>query len=384
MSRRASDASPREGEVLVLSAAAGAGHVSAAEALVEALRARGATARHEEVLRLTSALFRRLYGDLYLELVNRRPELLGWAYDALDRPWRHRKRRLVLDRLNTGPLKRMLRRSPPALALCTHFLPAEILLHLRAKDGLRVPLGVVITDLDAHALWLYRGVDWYFVAREETREHLVRLGIPRHTVHVTGIPVSPAFATPLPPRGARRALGLEPDRPTILVGAGGFGVGPVEAIVREVRQIGAGVQVAVVCGKNSRLAARLRALPAGDGAPLHVVGYTREMAAWMAAADLFVGKAGGLTSSEALARGLGLVIVNPIPGQEERNADHYLEEGVAIRCNTLATLGWKVGTLLADAGRLGLMRERARLLARPDAADRIAATVLAGPSAETA
>ncbi len=187
-------------EILVLSAAAGAGHVSAAEALVEAFRLRGESARHEEVLRHTNPLFKRLYGDLYLELVNRQPELLGWMFNALDKPWRFQKRRLALDRLNTGPLKRMLRRSPPRLAIGTHFLPAEILLHLRRKDGLDIPLGVVVTDLDAHALWLHRDVDWYFVAREETRVHFSRLGIPAETIHVTGIPVHPAFAAERPVR----------------------------------------------------------------------------------------------------------------------------------------------------------------------------------------
>jgi processive 1,2-diacylglycerol beta-glucosyltransferase len=365
-------------EILVLSAAAGAGHVSAAEALVAELQGRGEPAHHEEVLRLTNPLFKRLYADLYLELVNRQPELLGWLYDALDKPWQQQKRRLALDRLNTGPLKRLLRSHPPRLALCTHFLPAEILLHLRRKDGLQTPLGIVVTALDAHALWLYQGVDWYFVAREETRQHLVRLGIPAATIHVTGIPVHPSFAVPKPRAEARRALGLDPDRTTMLVVAGGFGVGPVETIVRETRAVRGPVQVVVVCGKNARLEKRLRALPAGDGAPLHVVGFTRDMATWMAAADLFVGKAGGLSSSEALARGLVLVIVNPIPGQEERNADHYLEEGVAIRCNTLATLSWKISALLEDATRLERMRKNVRRLATPDAAARIADIALGG------
>jgi len=367
-------------EILVLSAAAGAGHVSAAEALTEALRSCGAQAHHEEVLRLTNPIFKRLYADLYLELVNKQPELLGWMYDALDRPWRFQKRRLALDRLNAGPLKRLLRKSPPRLALCTHFLPAEILLHLRRKDGLRIPLGIVVTDLDAHALWLYRDVDWYFVAREETRVHLARLGIPEETIHVTGIPVHPAFAAPRPRREARLALGLDPELTTILVVAGGFGVGPVEAIVRQVRAVEGPAQVVAICGKNARLEARLRALPAGDGAPLRVVGFTREMAEWMAAADLFVGKAGGLSSSEALARGLVLVIVNPIPGQEERNADHFLEEGVAIRCNTLATLSWKVSALLNDPPRLARMRDQVRRIAQPGAAARIAAIALGAPS----
>lgn len=364
--------------MLVFSAAAGAGHVSAAEALVSELCSRGMVAQHEEVLRYTNPLFKRLYADLYLELVNRQPELLGWMYDALDKPWQYQKRRLALDRLNTGPLKRLLRDSPPQLAICTHFLPAEILLHLRRKDGLRIPLGIVVTDLDAHALWLYREVEWYFVARDETKAHLAQLGIPGETIHVTGIPVHPLFAIPRPKRAARLALGLDPNLTTILVVAGGFGVGPVEAIVREVRGVQGAVQVVVVCGKNARLEKRLCGMPTGDGAPLHVVGFTREMSEWMAAADLFVGKAGGLSSSEALARGLVLVIVNPIPGQEERNADHYLEEGVAIRCNNLETLSWKISTLLGDAPRLASMQESVQQFARPDAAARIASIVLGG------
>lgn len=363
------------GPILVLSAAAGAGHVSAAEALVAAFGAAGVPARHDEVLRLTNPLFRRLYADLYLELVNRQPEVLGFAYNSLDKPWKFQKRRLALDRLNTGPLKSMLRKERPSLALCTHFLPAEILLHLRRAGDLDLRVGVVVTDLDAHALWLYRGVDWYFVAREETRVYLEKVGVPRRTVHVTGIPVHPDFARPRERREARAALGLDPGRTTILVVAGGFGVGPIESIVREVCAVNHPVQVVVVCGKNARLEARLREAPP-PGAPLTVVGFTRAMAEWMAAADLFVGKAGGLSSAEAMARGLALVIVNPIPGQEERNADHFLEEGVAIRCNNLPALGYKIEVLLADAGRMARMAAQARRLGRPDAAADIVEIVL--------
>jgi processive 1,2-diacylglycerol beta-glucosyltransferase len=193
---------------------------------------------------------------------------------------------------------------------------------------------------------------------------------------VTGIPVHPDFGRARPQREARAALGLDPGRTTILVVAGGFGVGPIEAVVREVCGVSHPVQVVAICGKNARLEARLRETPPA-GAPLTVVGFTREMAAWMAAADLFVGKAGGLSSAEALARGLALVIVNPIPGQEERNADHFLEEGVAIRCNNLPALGYKIETLLADPGRLGRMAAQARRLGRPGAAAEIVSIVLA-------
>ena len=109
---------------------------------------------------------------------------------------------------------------------------------------------------------------------------------------------------------------------------------------------------------------------------MKVVGFTTEMESWMAASDLLVGKAGGLTSSEALARGLVLVIVNPIPGQEERNTDHFLEEGVALRCNNLPALDYKIDTLLSDGERFFRMQQAAKRLGRPHAASEIVSIVL--------
>ena len=145
----------KTGGVLVLSAAAGAGHVRSAEALVSAFAAKGIASKHVEVLEYTSYLFKKVYSDLYIELVNHRPAVLGLVYDFMDRPWKYRKRRLALDWLNTRPLVRLLLEERPRVAVCTHFLPAEILLYLRGKKVLDIPVGVVITDYDLHAMWLY-------------------------------------------------------------------------------------------------------------------------------------------------------------------------------------------------------------------------------------
>ena len=366
--------------VMVLSAAAGAGHVRSAEALVSAFRLHGIPARHVEVLKHTNPLFRRVYSDLYVELVNRQPQLLGYLYHALDRPWQLEKRRLTLDRLNTRPLVKLLQRETPSLAICTHFLPTEILVYLRKRKLLHVPVGVVVTDFDAHALWLYRDVDWYFVACEETKVHLAALGIPSETIHVTGIPIDSAFAVTTPKRETRLQLGLELERTTILVSAGGFGMGPVESLVRALHAVRRPVQLVVVCGRNAALERRLNGLQ-GAVHPMRVLGYTTEMDRWMSAADLLVGKAGGLTSSEALARGLVLVIVNPIPGQEERNSDHFLEEGAAIRCNNLPALGWKIDALLGDEARFARMQQAVMRLARPRAASDIVSIVRRSPTA---
>ena len=357
----------KAGGVFVLSAAAGAGHVRSAEALVAAFAAKRIAAKHVEVLKYSSYFFKKVFSDLYFELVNRQPAILGLVYDAMDHPWMYRKRRLALDLLNTRPLANLLKEERPRLAVCTHFLPAEILLHLRRKKILDIPVGVVITDFDLHAMWLYRGVDWYFVACEETKVHMAALGVPPETIHVTGIPIDPAFSPAREKAETRRALGLEQDLTTVLVSAGGFGMGPVESLANAMQEVRHPIQVAVVCGKNPALKQRLEDLPAPNH-PVKVVGFTTEMERWMAASDLLVGKAGGLTSSEAMASGVVMVIINPIPGQEERNSDHLLEEGVAVRSNNLPALAYKIDSLLSDKERFDRMRQAVRRLARPNAA----------------
>ena len=368
--------------VLVLSASAGAGHVRAAQALERALVATGRVreVRHVDILQYTSKLFRRVYAEAYLDLVNRAPEVLGWLYDYFDVPWKHERLRLALDKLNTTRFVRLLEREQPDWAVSTHFLPAEIIAWLRSKGRLATRQAIVVTDFDVQGMWLTRHVDRYFVALDETRVHLERLGVPPDAISVSGIPIDPVFAVPKDARAMRAKLGLAPDRTTILVSAGGFGVGPVEALIHTLLEVQHPAQLVVICGRSEDLKRQLDELAAARPPhltpALHVVGYTTEMDEYMAAADLLVGKPGGLTSSETLARGLALVIVHPIPGQEERNADHLLEAGVAIRCNNLPALAWKIDRLLADPARLAAMRANARRLARPHAARDIATALI--------
>jgi processive 1,2-diacylglycerol beta-glucosyltransferase len=380
-------AAGRLDRVLVLSASAGAGHVRAGQALERALVATGRVqeVRHVDVLQYTSKLFRRVYAEAYLDLVNRAPEVLGWLYDYFDEPGRHERLRLALNKLNATRFVRLLERERPDWAVSTHFLPAEIIAWLRSKGRLATRQAIVVTDFDIQAIWLTHHVDHYFVALDETRVHLAHLGVPPDAITVSGIPIDPVFEEPKAARAMRAKHGLAPELTTILVSAGGFGVGPVEALVHTLLELRHPAQLVVICGRSEALKRRLeglaRARPRDVAPALHVVGYTTEMDEYMAAADLLVGKPGGLTSSEALARGLALVIVHPIPGQEERNADHLLEAGAAIRCNNLPALAWKIDRLLDDPQRLDAMRAKARRLARPHAARDIAAALVeAGPS----
>jgi processive 1,2-diacylglycerol beta-glucosyltransferase len=368
--------------VLILSASAGAGHVRAAEALEKAFAASGGVreARHIDVLNYTNKVFRHLYSKAYLDMVNHMPEVMGWLYDHLDKPWKNERRRLALDKLNTRPLLKLLMDYQPDIAVCTHFLPAEILSWLNTKERIRCPQAIVVTDFDVHAMWLCRQYEHYFVALDETRMHMIQLGVPPEKVLVTGIPVDPVFAVGKDKREMRIQHGLAPDKTTILVSAGGFGVGRIEDLSTCLAELQHEAQIVVLCGRNAELKKRLdklaAKLPRKSRVTMINTGYTTLMDEFMSAADILVGKPGGLTTSEALAKGLVFVIVNPIPGQEERNSDHLLEEGVAIRCNNLPVLAYKVDRLLDDASGFARMQANARRLGRPHAAQDIANTLL--------
>ncbi len=369
--------------VLLLSASSGAGHVRAAQALEKAFAARGdCTVEHIDTIQYVSKLFQRMYDKTYIAMVRRAPEFMGLLYDRTDQPWHHPRRRLALDRLNTAPMIRMLKRVQPDLCVATHFLAAEIVAWLIAKRKLRAHNAIVVTDYDVHAMWLCRTVDRYYVAMEEAAEYLAHIGVPRDKLRVTGIPVDPLFAKPLDCAEARRALGLDASALSILISAGGYGIGPVEQLVKDLLALDRPWQIVAIAGKAEKVRKRLEEISRSAGKlasgsqRLVPVGFTTDMDKYMAAADLLVGKAGGLTTSEALARALPMALIEPIPGQEERNADHLLEAGAAIRCNNLPAAGWKIAGLLDDPARLARMREAARAMGKPGAAAVIAEDAL--------
>jgi processive 1,2-diacylglycerol beta-glucosyltransferase len=365
-------ASPR---ILVLSASVGAGHLRAAQAVELAARTLrpDAAVRNLDVLEMTNALFRRLYGKAYLDLVNRAPHLLGYFYDMLDRPSRSGKNRrdrfrLAVEKLNLRSFLRFLRQEPYDLVINTHFLPAEIIASLRRDKRLSVPQVTVTTDFETHRLWVNQPCDHYFTATEEGAHYLQHWGVPAGDVTVTGIPIHPAFREPKDRTTCLRHHNLATDRPVVLQLAGGFGVGPIETLTRSLLAVERPLQLVVVAGKNEAVRKQLQKLKAPERHRVQVLGFTDRIDELMAAADLVVTKPGGLTTSEVLARGAVMVIVNPIPGQEARNSDFLLEQGAAIKVNNAATLAYKVGALLDEPKRLAALKANAARLGRPNAA----------------
>lgn len=365
--------------VLILSASAGTGHVRCGQALEKAFAAdaRAPEVLHEDALKYTNKLFRDFYSKLYIQLVRDAPTVLGWVYRAMDEPWKGASARVQLDRLNLAPLVKFIKEFDPHITVCTHFMPAGIISHLIERGDLETHHSIVVTDFDCHAMWLSRIFHRYFVALDETHAHLEALGLPPERIRVTGIPIDPVFAVPVNRERAFESLDLQDGKRTLLLSAGALGVGPTEIVVRRLMELRHDdTQVIVICGKSEELCSRIKEIVGPAHPRFRIRGYTDRMHEFMQISDLFIGKPGGLTTSEALACGLPMCIVSPIPGQEERNSDHLLERGCAIKANELTTLAWKIDHLLDEPARLERMRDCARSIGHPHAARDVVDTLL--------
>ncbi len=255
-----------------------------------------------------------------------------------------------------APFERFLHDEQWNLVINTHFLPAELISTLRASGKLSLPQVTVCTDFDTHRLWVNQPTDRYFCATDEGSLHLQHYGVPAGDIDVTGIPIHPVFAEPADRARCLAQQGLVGDRPVLLQLCGGFGVGPVEAVFRSLLAVEKPVEIAVVCGRNAELKEALEKMAVSDRHRVKILGLTREIDQLMGCADLVISKPGGLTTSECLARGLPMVIVNPIPGQESRNSDFLLENGAGVKVNHVCTLTAKINELLADTDRLTRLR----------------------------
>ncbi len=325
-----------------------------------------------DVLTMTTSVFRRIYGKFYLDLVNKAPHMLGYFYDLMDQPGKLNKSgdqvRLLFEKVNLKAFEKYLKSELWDLVINTHFLPAEILGALRKKKLLDLPQVTATTDFETHRLWVNPPCEKYFTATEEGARYLQHWGVPADKTLATGIPVHPVFATPKDRGECLKKHGLVGDRPILLQLAGGFGVGPIEKITNALLEVETPIDLVVVAGKNEEVRERLSKLPTPAKHRLKVIGFTKEIDELMLVADLVVSKPGGLTTSETLARGAIMVIVNPIPGQESRNSDYLLEKGAAIKANNIGTLGFKVTELLEDKPRMEQIRKNVTRIARPRAA----------------
>lgn len=368
-------------KILMLSVSAGTGHTRAAEALRTWADSNNAdvSASHLDVLRLVSPFLRLLYADFYMFLVRRAPALWGLLYRATNQARRdgaaHALRRWA-ERLNSHDLRVEIASARPDIIVCTHFLPAEILSQLIAAGIVDCPVWVQVTDFDLHKMWVHERMAGYFAPNEEVAFQLIEQGIPASAIHVTGIPIMPVFSAPLSRTVCARELRLDPEAITVLVMGGSAALGSVAQVAGHLLGMHARLQVIALAGKSAATLAALKDLADRHPGRLAPQGYTDKIERLMACADIVVTKPGGLTTAESLAMGLPMVVISPIPGQEECNANFLLEQGAALQAFDLVTLEYRIRHLLDHTAKLDQMRARARSLGRPDAAGRVLGVVL--------
>jgi processive 1,2-diacylglycerol beta-glucosyltransferase len=368
---------PRSGaHVLVLTASYGSGHNEAARSLAAAFAARGVAVTVVDHFReLVHPLFELASRGLYLALLRRAPALWGAAYALGDRLSSDSPLGFGVTRLGAGRLGALLDTLAPDAVVSVHATPAAAMSALAVEGRRLPPHTTVVTDFVAHSQWIARRIDRYCVAADEVGHEFVARGIPRERVVVTGVPLRPEFTQPVEAATARRGLGLGPGVPVVLAMAGSLGsVGRLPDVVRALQRLPGPVQALVVAGRDVALAERLRRLTAGG--PTRVLGQVDNVRTLMAAADLLVSKAGGMTLAEAMSAELPMLLYGSLPGQERRNERFAARAGVALVARSRRELDRLLERALTEPELLEHLRQGIRRARRPDAAGRIVDLVL--------
>jgi len=357
--------------ILSLYVSASSGHQRAADAIGEAL---SIVAPKWETIGVDSFTYvypnvGRLVSRTYLEILHRTPALWDFIYDNPDVEMATREARALLNLVSARKLKKLVSKYNPSAIVCTQAAPCSVFAAEKRRGRLSVPLIAVITDFAVHSYWVYNEVDLYCVPSEEVRRTLVKQGISSSRIAVTGIPISPVFLQHVPKERVRASLKLDPHRSTVLVMGGSQGMGPLQELISDLVPLEA--QILVLTGLNRDLFRSLSKRYAREKR-VRILGYTKTVHRLMDAADVLITKPGGLTSSEALAKGLPMVISNPIPGQEERNAAYLIRQGVAERADDPAEAAEVTSTLLRGSNKWKRMAERTTAIAMPYAAIEVA------------
>jgi processive 1,2-diacylglycerol beta-glucosyltransferase len=369
--------------VLILTASYGSGHNAAARSLAAAFEREGArTVVVDHFRDLVHPRFERLSRALYYRVLRHARFAWGLAYELSDRMAADSPLSLGVTRLGTARLGRLLASTTPDAVVSVHATPCVAMSSLVAEGRRVPPHTTVVTDFVAHGQWITPRIDRYCVAAPEVGHEFIARGIPQERVLVTGVPVGLEFEEPMSVADARRALGLSPERPVVLAMAGSDGsLGRLPEVGAALMRLRGPVQGVLVAGRDLDLAAKLSRIAAGSA--IRILPYVQDVRRLMAAADLLVTKAGGMTLAEALAAELPLVTYGSLPGQERRNERFASRAGIALVARSPRELTAAIDRALGVPDLLEHLRERIRRARQPGAARRVARAVLERDSLPT-
>ena len=320
-----------------------------------------------------ASIFAKVVADGYIGMVKTVPQLYGYFYDRVERATHVPTMRRLVSRYTAGNLRKFVESYAPDLVVCTHAFPCGVMSEYKRQFDPSLPVVGIVTDFVGHPFWIYSNVDAYAVATPEMRATLLARGVRDDRIVLSGIPVDPRFGAPRVGVDALRAqLGLPRDRPVVLMMGGGVGIGPLEEMMRALGTIESPLAAAVIVGRNRALERRVTAAAERTAYPLRVFGFVENVFDYMHASDVLVSKPGGLTSSEALAARIPMVLVKPLPGQEERNTRFLVSREAAIRARGVEAIAAAVSDILASSSLRAQLGRQIEALRKPDAACRIA------------
>lgn len=349
-------------KVLIISHKAGAGHVKAAAALAaEAATNKNLQVRHIDILDYTNPLIRLMYGEAYLDVVKLLPKIYAQGYKNYRLVKWFTAPRLLLDKFNFNHLFKLLKTWKPDTIITTHFIPSGVLANFKHKKNAPFKLITVLTDYEYHPLWFHPYVDHFCVATESMKKAFPN-NFSREKISITGIPTHPKFAKTKKRRNAT---------PILFLSAGSFGVTSLTEIIDELEIFPPKFEIQVVCGKNGKLKKQLEKRQKTNPHLKKIYGFVDFMDKLMAESDIFITKPGGLSVTEAIVSGLPMILIDPIPGQEEANAKYLTQNGAAIEAHSTAEIINHLEKLLENPSQLASMRKNAQKIAKPNAANDI-------------
>lgn len=268
-------------------------------------------------------------------------------------------------------LNKLLQNYNPDLIISTHPFSSHMCAILKKKKKINCKIATIITDYAPHSQWLMYPayVDYFFVAHDGMKENLISRGIRETQIKVTGIPLFNRFLAHYDKENILSEFDLAPSKKTILFFAGGeqgFGKDKVFNMLKSIIENFSNLQVIAISGKNEKMKKQFDELveETNSSENVKIIKYTNKIPELMSISDLVITKPGGLTTTESLASGLPIIVINPIPGQEEENADFLEQKGVAIWLKKHDKIEEELYKILNNPEKLHHMKINARLLAK--------------------
>lgn len=324
----------------------------------------------------TYPVLEKVVNKAYMSVIKTTPKVWDYMYDNPKIVKNSSNIKNFLHKTSYKKIERLFKRHKPDAVVCTQAFPCGMVADFKRTYNLNFKIFGVLTDFSPHSYWINEGVDYYIVPSLDAKERFIKKGINPDIIKVYGIPIKSKFANQLDCLPIAQQLNLNPNIPTILIMGGGQGLGPIKGTVKSLLKIKTNFQLVVLAGTNKKILKKLEKYARESQRKIIIYQFSNKVDELMELATLIITKPGGITSSESLAKGLPMVIVDPIPGQEMRNTDFLIKKGIAVRIDQTSDVGEEIELLLKSPERLSVMRKKAYENAKPHAALDIAKLIL--------